>query len=167
MRSLVQCCQAASPMVCMPASTCRCLISLECVKAWGSTCPERVTGTRIAFAFFLIWPLCSAREQHWRTTIWKRLQSLRVSHTGFRRSCPVSRRTKVSSQPNALFPPMVGSCSRTAVSNSSSRSHLSLPHVRAVVDNSALTSPQAGLPQGCFFASGIQQVVLPHRPQSS
>ena len=123
MRSLAQCCQAASPMVCMPASTCRCLISLECVKAWGSTCPERVTGTRIAFAFFLIWPLCSAREQHWRTTIWKRLQSLRVSHTGFRRSCPVSRRTKVSSQPNALFPPVVGSCSRTAVSNSSSRSN--------------------------------------------
>ena len=38
--------------------------------------------------------------------------------------------------------------------------HLSLPHVRAVVDSSALTSPQAGLPQGCFFASGIQQVEL-------
>ena len=31
---------------------------------------------------------------------------------------------------------------------------------RAVVDSSALTSPQAGLPQGCFFASGIQQVEL-------
>ena len=30
---------------------------------------------------------------------------------------------KVSSQPNVLFPPMVGSCSRTAVSNSSSRSN--------------------------------------------
>ena len=28
--------------------------------------------------------------------------------------------------------------------------HLSLPHVRAVVDSSALTSPQAGLPQGAF-----------------
>ena len=38
--------------------------------------------------------------------------------------------------------------------------HLSLPHVRAVVDSSTLTSPQAGLPQGCFFASGIQQVEL-------
>ena len=38
--------------------------------------------------------------------------------------------------------------------------HLSLPHVRAVVDSSALTSPQAGLPQGCFFASGVQQVEL-------
>ena len=38
--------------------------------------------------------------------------------------------------------------------------HLSLPHVRAVVDSGALTSPQAGLPQGCFFASGIQQVEL-------
>ena len=50
-------------MVCMPASPCRCLISLECVKAWGGTCPERVTGTRIAFAFFLIWPLCSADEK--------------------------------------------------------------------------------------------------------
>ena len=32
MRSLVQCCQAASPMVWMPASICRCLRSLECVK---------------------------------------------------------------------------------------------------------------------------------------
>ena len=38
--------------------------------------------------------------------------------------------------------------------------HLSLPHVRAVVDSSTLTSPQAGVPQGCFFASGIQQVEL-------
>ena len=66
---------------------------------------------------------CSARELLWRTTIWKRLQSLRVSHTGFCRSCPVSCRTKVSSQPNVLFPPTVGSCSRTAVSNSSSRSN--------------------------------------------
>ena len=37
---------------------------------------------------------------------------------------------------------------------------LSLPHVRAVVDSHTLTSPQAGLPQGCFFASGIQQVEL-------
>ena len=36
--------------------------------------------------------------------------------------------------------------------------HLSLPHVRAVVDSSTLTA--AGLPQGCFFASGIQQVEL-------
>ena len=38
--------------------------------------------------------------------------------------------------------------------------HLSLPNVRAVVDSSTLTSPQAGVPQGCFFASGIQQVEL-------
>ena len=38
--------------------------------------------------------------------------------------------------------------------------HPSLPHVRAVVDSGALTSPQVGLPQGCFFASGIQQVEL-------
>ena len=38
--------------------------------------------------------------------------------------------------------------------------HLSLPHVRAVVDGRTLTSPQAGLPQRCFFASGVQQVEL-------
>ena len=38
--------------------------------------------------------------------------------------------------------------------------HLSLPQVRAVVDSGTFTSPQAGLPQGCFFASGIQQVEL-------
>ena len=38
--------------------------------------------------------------------------------------------------------------------------HLSLPNVRAVVDSSTLTSPQAGVPQGCFFASGVQQVEL-------
>ena len=37
---------------------------------------------------------------------------------------------------------------------------LSLPHVRAKVDSSTLTSPQAGVPQGCFFASGLQQVEL-------
>ena len=36
--------------------------------------------------------------------------------------------------------------------------HLSLPH--AVVDSRTLASPQAGLPQGCFFASGIRQVEL-------
>ena len=38
--------------------------------------------------------------------------------------------------------------------------HLSLPNVRAVVDSNAFTTPQAGIPQGCFFASGIQQVEL-------
>ena len=42
---------------------------------------------------------------------------------GFRKSCPLSLRTNVSSHPNVLFPPMIGSCSRTAVSNSSSRSN--------------------------------------------
>ena len=38
--------------------------------------------------------------------------------------------------------------------------HLSLPNVRAVVDSTTLATPQAGIPQGCFFASGIQQVEL-------
>ena len=38
--------------------------------------------------------------------------------------------------------------------------HLSLPHVRAVVDSATLATPQAGVPQGCFFASGVQQVEL-------
>ena len=64
MSNRLQCCQAASPMVCTPASTCKCLTSFECVKAWGSTCPERVGGTWMALAFLFICPLCSAREQH-------------------------------------------------------------------------------------------------------
>ena len=38
--------------------------------------------------------------------------------------------------------------------------HLSLPHVRAVVDSATLATPQTGVPQGCFFASGIRQVEL-------
>ena len=50
--------------------------------------------------------------------------------------------------------------SQSAFEECAKLAHLSLPHVRAVVDSSALTSPQAGLPQGCFFASGIQQVEL-------
>ena len=33
--------------------------------------------------------------------------------------------------------------------------HLSLPHVRAVVDSHTLTSPQAGLAQGCFFLQAV------------
>ena len=32
--------------------------------------------------------------------------------------------------------------------------------MRAVVDSSTLTSPQAGVPQGCFYASGLQHVEL-------
>ena len=51
----------------------------------------------------------------------KRLQSLRVSQMGLARISPVS--TNTSSLPKVLCPPIVGSCSRTAVSNSSSRSN--------------------------------------------
>ena len=53
----------------------------------------------------------------------ERLQSLRVSQMGFVRVWPVSLWTKASSLPKVLCPPMAGSCSRTAVSNSSSRSN--------------------------------------------
>ena len=38
--------------------------------------------------------------------------------------------------------------------------HLSLPNVRAVADSATPATPQAGVPQGCFFSSGIQQVEL-------
>ena len=36
---------------------------------------------------------------------------------------------------------------------------LSLPHVRAMMDSATLATPQAGVPQGSFYASGIRQVV--------
>ena len=39
-------------------------------------------------------------------------------------------------------------------------SQLSLPHVRAMMDGVAPSTPQTGIPQGCFHSSGIQQVVL-------
>ena len=38
--------------------------------------------------------------------------------------------------------------------------HLSLPHVRAVVDSATLAAPQAGVPQGSFYASGVRQFEL-------
>ena len=38
--------------------------------------------------------------------------------------------------------------------------HLSLPHVRAVVDGATLATPQAGVPQGSFYASGVRQFEL-------
>ena len=38
--------------------------------------------------------------------------------------------------------------------------HLSLPHVRAVVDSATLATPQAGVPQGSFYASGVRQLEL-------
>ena len=37
---------------------------------------------------------------------------------------------------------------------------LSLPHVRAMMDSATLATPQAGVPQGGFYASGIRQVEL-------
>ena len=37
---------------------------------------------------------------------------------------------------------------------------LSLPHVRAMTDSVMLDTPQAGVPQGSFYASGIRQVEL-------
>ena len=39
-------------------------------------------------------------------------------------------------------------------------SQLSLPHVRAMMDGVVPSTPQTGIPQGCFHSSGIQQVVL-------
>ena len=39
-------------------------------------------------------------------------------------------------------------------------SQLSLPHVRAMMDGVAPSTPQTGIPQGCFHSSGIRQVVL-------
>ena len=110
-------------MVGIPASTCTCLTSTVCVKAWGSTRPVRMGGTRIALALLFSCPLCSAWLKPCRTTRLKRLQSLRVSQIGFARISPVSLWTKASSLPKVLCPPMVGSCSRTAVSNSSNRSN--------------------------------------------
>ena len=38
--------------------------------------------------------------------------------------------------------------------------HLSLPHVRAMMDSATLATPQAGVPQGSFYASGVRQVEL-------
>ena len=37
---------------------------------------------------------------------------------------------------------------------------LSLPHVRAMTDSATLATPQAGVLQGSFYASGIRQVEL-------
>ena len=37
---------------------------------------------------------------------------------------------------------------------------LSLPHVRAMMDSATLATPQAGVPQGSSYASGIRQVEL-------
>ena len=120
--SLLQCCQAASPMVWIPAST-SCLTSLVCVKAWDNTRPARMGGTRMALARIFSCPLCSAWLKDCRTTRLKRLQFVRVSQMGFARISPVSLCAKTSLLPKVLCPPMVGSCSRTAVSNSSNRSN--------------------------------------------
>ena len=37
---------------------------------------------------------------------------------------------------------------------------LSLPHARAMMDSATLATPQAGVPQGSFYASGVRQVEL-------
>ena len=90
-----------------------------CVKAWGITCPDLVTGTQIASAFCRICPLvlCGADSMAYN------LKLVAISEgVPHRTAQKLPGVTKVRSRPNVLVPPIVESCSG-AVSNSLKRSN--------------------------------------------
>ena len=55
---------------------------------------------------------------------------------------------------------MDGTIGQYAFEECARLAQLSLPQVRAMMDSATLTTPQAGVPQGSFYASGIRQVEL-------
>ena len=101
-------------------------VSKSLWQACGRTLSVVRSGTRMAVASpFFNCPLCSASsKQGHEMTVKTIVVSQGAPHRVCEFSC-VSRQTKPNEQPNALLSPSLGSCTKTAFSNSWRRSFCS------------------------------------------